>query len=97
MTLPKVLLVNLKRATPIGDGDDTLRTLVKVPRRLNLGALSFEAEQDKLYELIAAISHIGCSTNGHYVAHVRGSEDKRWFRFSDEWTYLSSEFREDQT
>ena len=68
---PRVLLLQLKRWDEFGRAR---RDLVRCSHRLEAG--------DRVYELVAAVSHIGeHAESGHYIAYVRGGD--RWYVAND--------------
>lgn len=86
-TLPKVLMVHLKRFkqlnTVFGDSKDELKcskidSLVDYPEIWPVDSL----EGKKDYKLVSVIQHSGTPGGGHYVANVLGSEGK-WWRADD--------------
>lgn len=84
-TLPRVLLIQLKRFTERSDYMQKINTFVDFPLN-NLDLSKFTTDQQNaLYDLIAVINHSGNVNYGHYTAYARqlNSASNQWFCFND--------------
>lgn len=43
-----------------------------------------------VYELLAVMVQSGSATSGHYYAHIKSMEDRKWYNFNDSRVYESS-------
>jgi len=84
--LPKVLILSLKRFTPMGTRDNT-------PLVYNGEPLSFESvfapestEKSRAtkFKLFATVDHHGSHMGGHYTSQCFSPVWKRWHRYDDE-------------
>lgn len=85
-TLPRVLVVQLKRFTYTRFSRDRLDTAVRFPMHdLDLGPYCVpEAPLEcRMYELCGVSKHIGALGGGHYVAYARSSIDGQWYFYND--------------
>lgn len=91
-TLPPVLSIQLKRFEHnlVSDQFLKIETSVKVPLFLNLtkycehSSLSDndEIDSNKVYQLFAAVCHIGSVNTGHYIVMIKNGNGE-WFKFDD--------------
>jgi ubiquitin C-terminal hydrolase len=85
-TLPKILIVHLKRFKVINYSQKKLNYLINIPYDLSLDFLLKEKTKVKnnvLYNLFAVVVHVGTGNDyGHYWCVVKVSG--RWVRFDDE-------------
>jgi ubiquitin C-terminal hydrolase len=84
--LPRVLILTLKRFTPIGtrdnsnlnyNGDELTFTEIFSPE-------SVEQTKNKAYKLFATVDHHGHHMGGHYTAQCLSPVWKTWHRYDDE-------------
>jgi ubiquitin carboxyl-terminal hydrolase 2/21 len=87
--LPKVLILTLKRFTPLGQKDMT--PLNYDGDALCLGsAFSTESQEEtktKSYNLFATVDHHGSHFGGHYTSQCYNPVAKSWNRYDDEQAY----------
>lgn len=91
-TLPPVLSIQLKRFEHnlISDQFSKIDTPVKIPLFLNMTKYceqsklpnNDEIDSSKIYELFAAVVHIGSVHTGHYIVMTK-SGTGQWFKFDD--------------
>ena len=82
-SLPKVLIITLKRFTP--DGQHKLDDLIDFPlddMDLSKYVCGYNPSQYK-YELYAVCNHIGNTYMGHYTAFVKNAGDE-WIHYNDQ-------------
>lgn len=99
-TLPPVLSIQLKRFEHnlISDQFLKIETSVKVPLFLNLTRYCEQLsladddgiDNNKVYELFAAVCHIGSVHTGHYIVMVKNGNGQ-WFKFDDSIVTLISQ------
>jgi len=84
-SLPKILVVHLKRFSYNSFWRDKLDTLVSVPlRNLDMSDYVINKEQPRpIYNLIAVSNHYGGMGGGHYTAYAKNCKDGRWHSFDD--------------
>ena len=84
--LPKVLILTLKRFTPMGGRDNT--PLVYEGQPINFGGVfaqeSAEPTRSKMYGCFATVDHHGHHMGGHYTAQTLNPVWKKWHRYDDE-------------
>ncbi|CAF2526312.1 unnamed protein product [Rotaria sp. Silwood2] len=86
--LPKVLIVQLKRFNYNRYFRDKIDLLIECPlHSLDLSQFVVNpAEKVKAkYDLIAVSNHMGGLGGGHYTAHAKNSDDKKWHTFDDSY------------
>ncbi|CAH3164466.1 unnamed protein product [Porites evermanni] len=84
-SLPKILVVHLKRFSYNSFWRDKLDTLVNVPLR-NFDMSDYVINKDQprpVYNLIAVSNHYGGMGGGHYTAYAKNCKDGRWYSFDD--------------
>lgn len=85
-SLPKVLIIHLKRFSYSRFWRDKLDTLVEFPvTNLNMGeyVLNGENKDSLLYDLIAVANHYGGLGGGHYTAYAKNRDTGNWHYFDD--------------
>ncbi|XP_078369197.1 ubiquitin carboxyl-terminal hydrolase 4-like [Oculina patagonica] len=84
-SLPKILVVHLKRFSYNSFWRDKLDTLVSFPlRSLDMSDYVINKEQPRpIYKLIAVSNHYGGMGGGHYTAYAKNCRDGRWYSFDD--------------
>ncbi|KAJ9162941.1 hypothetical protein P3X46_022672 [Hevea brasiliensis] len=84
--LPEVLVIHLKRFSYSRSMKHKLETFVNFPIH-DLDLTSYVANknstQRQLYELYALTNHYGGMGSGHYTAHIKLLDEKRWYNFDD--------------
>lgn len=84
--LPKVLIVTLKRFTPMGTKDNAPLKYDGTP--LNLTTVfspeSFEESKQKHYNCFATVDHHGHHMGGHYTAQALSPVWHKWHLYDDE-------------
>jgi len=86
--LPKVLIVQLKRFNYNRYFRDKIDLFIDCPLRdLDLSQFVLNpAEKSKAkYDLIAVSNHMGGLGGGHYTAHAKNINDRKWHTFDDSW------------
>ena len=80
-SLPKILVVHIKRWCPTGHKD---QRLVDAPSTLNMSKYvrGYKAESF-VYDLYAVCNHSGVSMGGHYTASVKPYGQHEWYEFND--------------
>jgi len=84
-SLPKILVVHLKRFSYNSLWRDKLDTFVNVPlRKLDMSQYVINKDQPPpIYDLIAVSNHYGGMGGGHYTAYAKNVKDERWYSFDD--------------
>jgi len=86
-SLPKVLIIHLKRFSYSRFWRDKLDTMVDYPiTGLNMGSFVINPSSksdDKLYDLCAVANHYGGLGGGHYTAYGKNRETNTWHYFDD--------------
>lgn len=85
-SLPKVLIIHLKRFSYSRFWRDKLDTLVDFPiTNLDMGEylLHNPNNESKLYDLIAVANHYGGLGGGHYTAYGKNIHTNSWHYFDD--------------
>jgi ubiquitin C-terminal hydrolase len=87
--LPKVLLITLKRFTPMGTRDNTPFDYDGSPICLDefFSPESQEQTRKKSYKLFATVDHHGNHMGGHYNAQCYTPIWNQWHRYDDESVY----------
>jgi ubiquitin C-terminal hydrolase len=97
-----VLFLHLKRFTYGSFGPIKLNTRVSFPiRDLDVALLAPAADSPLAaalgssalprYDLYAVAHHSGSASGGHYTAHCRSVDGRKWFLFNDSRVTLSDE------
>lgn len=85
-TLPRILIVHLKRFKVINYSQKKLNYFINIPNDINLDFLLKEKQKYKnntLYNLFAVVVHVGTGNEyGHYYCVVKISG--KWVKFDDE-------------
>lgn len=84
-SLPKILVVHLKRFSYNSFWRDKLDTLVSFPLR-NFDMSEYVINKDQpgpIYNLIAVSNHYGGMGGGHYTAYAKNCKDSQWYSFDD--------------
>ncbi|XP_016048216.1 ubiquitin carboxyl-terminal hydrolase 4 isoform X2 [Erinaceus europaeus] len=92
-SLPKVLVVHLKRFSYNRYWRDKLDTVVEFPvRALNMSEFVCDASaRPYVYDLIAVSNHYGAMGVGHYTAYAKNRLNGKWYYFDDSNVSLASE------
>ncbi|RWS04954.1 ubiquitin carboxyl-terminal hydrolase 15-like protein [Dinothrombium tinctorium] len=93
-SLPKVLIIHLKRFSYSKFCRDKLDTFVDFPvNDLNMGEyiINNPNNEPKLYDLIAVANHYGGLGGGHYTAYAKNRETEHWHYFDDSNVSLAPE------
>lgn len=87
--LPKVLILTLKRFTPMGTRENEPLKYDGEPLILSefFSKESREPTKDKTYTLFSTIDHHGHHMGGHYTSQAISPIWKTWHRFDDENVY----------
>ncbi|CAM8927558.1 unnamed protein product [Rhodiola kirilowii] len=84
--LPDVLVIHLKRFSYSRSTKHKLETFVNFPI-YNFDLTNYVAYKNsphkQLYELYALTNHYGGMGSGHYTAHIKLLDEKRWYNFDD--------------
>lgn len=83
---PQVLVIHLKRFSPMERFRGKLNTLVEFPLEgLDLTPYAAEAQSGPAprYNLYAVSEHSGTPYSGHYTAHCKNPVDGRWHEYND--------------
>eukprot|EP00049_Salpingoeca_infusionum_P003985 m.73420 g.73420 ORF g.73420 m.73420 type:complete len:644 (-) comp12367_c3_seq1:206-2137(-) len=86
-TLPKVLVLHLKRFDFSGTVGRKLHTRIQPPQRLTM---SSEQDGPLDYKLVGVVEHSGSLNGGHYYAHCRHPVSGRWFDCNDSYVSPST-------
>ncbi|CAF4599757.1 unnamed protein product [Rotaria socialis] len=94
-TLPKVLILQLKRFTNDLWNNVKIQTLVEFPVDSPLDLDRFipvtNNQENALYNLVAVSSHSGNLTSGHYTTYAKNFLTKNWLHFNDEYVCKADE------
>nr|XP_023415999.1 ubiquitin carboxyl-terminal hydrolase 4 isoform X2 [Cavia porcellus] len=92
-SLPKILVVHLKRFSYNRYWRDKLDTVVEFPvRALNMSEFVCDpSAQPYVYDLIAVSNHYGAMGVGHYTAYAKNKFSGKWYYFDDSNVSLASE------
>ncbi|XP_067854552.1 ubiquitin carboxyl-terminal hydrolase 4 isoform X1 [Heptranchias perlo] len=84
-SLPKILVVHLKRFSYNRYWRDKLDTLVEFPiRDLNMSEFVYNPKAGPcIYDLVAVSNHYGGMGGGHYTAYAKNKIDGQWYYFDD--------------
>lgn len=85
-SLPKVLIIHLKRFSYSRFWRDKLDTLVDFPVTgldMSTYVISDREGQEFVYDLIAVANHYGGLGGGHYTAYAKNRETRQWHYFDD--------------
>uniref|UniRef100_A0A8C1C617 Ubiquitin carboxyl-terminal hydrolase n=2 Tax=Cyprinus carpio TaxID=7962 RepID=A0A8C1C617_CYPCA len=84
-SLPRILVVHLKRFSYNRCWRDKLDTVVDFPiRDLNMSEFVCDPKADPyVYDLIAVSNHYGGMGGGHYTAYGKNKVDGKWYYFDD--------------
>ncbi|XP_076254184.1 uncharacterized protein LOC143192615 isoform X2 [Rhynchophorus ferrugineus] len=83
---PQVLVIHLKRFSPLERYRGKLNTLVEFPLEgLDLSQFAAEPQSgpSPRYNLYAVSEHSGTPYSGHYTAHCKNPLDNRWHEYND--------------
>ncbi|KAJ3009024.1 Ubiquitin carboxyl-terminal hydrolase 21 [Thoreauomyces humboldtii] len=81
--VPEVLVLHLKRFTYTPHPTKLLTSVRLPPTSLSLSSISTPTAPAAKYTLFAVSNHMGGLDGGHYVAHVKNVDDRRWYRKND--------------
>ncbi|XP_004676230.1 PREDICTED: ubiquitin carboxyl-terminal hydrolase 4 [Condylura cristata] len=92
-SLPRILVVHLKRFSYSRYWRDKLDTVVEFPvRALNMSEFVCDpSARPYVYDLIAVSNHYGAMGVGHYTAHAKNKLNGKWYYFDDSNVSLASE------
>uniref|UniRef100_A0A673I0D6 Ubiquitin carboxyl-terminal hydrolase n=1 Tax=Sinocyclocheilus rhinocerous TaxID=307959 RepID=A0A673I0D6_9TELE len=92
-SLPRILVVHLKRFSYNRCWRDKLDTVVDFPiRDLNMSEFVCDPKADPyVYDLIAVSNHYGGMGGGHYTAYSKNKMDGKWYYFDDSSVSSSTE------
>ncbi|XP_004625148.1 ubiquitin carboxyl-terminal hydrolase 4 isoform X2 [Octodon degus] len=92
-SLPKILVVHLKRFSYNRYWRDKLDTIVEFPvRALNMSEFVCDpSARPYMYDLIAVSNHYGAMGVGHYTAYAKNKFSGKWYYFDDSSVSLASE------
>ncbi|XP_008497301.2 ubiquitin carboxyl-terminal hydrolase 4 isoform X1 [Calypte anna] len=92
-SLPRILVVHLKRFSYSRYWRDKLDTVVEFPiRGLNMSEFVCDPRAGSyVYDLIAVSNHYGAMGVGHYTAYAKNKVNDRWYCFDDSSVSLASE------
>nr|XP_006117683.1 ubiquitin carboxyl-terminal hydrolase 4 isoform X2 [Pelodiscus sinensis] len=92
-SLPRILVVHLKRFSYNRYWRDKLDTVVEFPiRDLSMSPFVCDPTADPyVYDLIAVSNHYGAMGVGHYTAYAKNDVNGRWYYFDDSSVSLASE------
>uniref|UniRef100_A0A3P9KCG4 Ubiquitin carboxyl-terminal hydrolase n=1 Tax=Oryzias latipes TaxID=8090 RepID=A0A3P9KCG4_ORYLA len=84
-SLPRILVVHLKRFSYNRCWRDKLDTVVDFPiRDLNMSEFVCDPKASPyIYDLIAVSNHYGGMGGGHYTAYAKNKLDGKWYYFDD--------------
>ncbi|KAI5712666.1 ubiquitin carboxyl-terminal hydrolase 15-like [Diaphorina citri] len=84
-SVPKVLIIHLKRFHYSRYRRDKIETLVEFPvHDLDISKIVInKSEQLKKYDLVGVCNHYGTLGGGHYTAYAKNDIDKNWYLFDD--------------
>ncbi|KAM5153966.1 ubiquitin carboxyl-terminal hydrolase 4 isoform 2-T2 [Callospermophilus lateralis] len=92
-SLPKILVVHLKRFSYNRYWRDKLDTVVEFPvRALNMSEFVCDlSARPYVYDLIAVSNHYGAMGVGHYTAYAKNKLNGKWYYFDDSNVSQASE------
>uniref|UniRef100_A0A8B9BPJ5 Ubiquitin carboxyl-terminal hydrolase n=1 Tax=Anser brachyrhynchus TaxID=132585 RepID=A0A8B9BPJ5_9AVES len=92
-SLPKILVVHLKRFSYSRYWRDKLDTVVEFPiRGLNMSEFVCDPRRGSyVYDLIAVSNHYGAMGVGHYTAYAKNKVNDKWYYFDDSSVSVASE------
>uniref|UniRef100_A0AAR2JCP7 Ubiquitin carboxyl-terminal hydrolase n=1 Tax=Pygocentrus nattereri TaxID=42514 RepID=A0AAR2JCP7_PYGNA len=92
-SLPRVLVVHLKRFSYNRCWRDKLDTVVDFPiRDLNMSEFVCDPKAGPyIYDLVAVSNHYGGMGGGHYTAYAKNKTDGKWYYFDDSSVSSASE------
>ncbi|XP_074054032.1 ubiquitin carboxyl-terminal hydrolase 4 isoform X2 [Macrotis lagotis] len=92
-SLPKILVVHLKRFSYNRYWRDKLDTVVEFPiRDLHMSEFVCDpAAGPYVYDLVAVSNHYGAMGVGHYTAYAKNKLNGKWYYFDDSNVSLASE------
>uniref|UniRef100_A0A8B9T127 Ubiquitin carboxyl-terminal hydrolase n=1 Tax=Anas platyrhynchos TaxID=8839 RepID=A0A8B9T127_ANAPL len=92
-SLPKILVVHLKRFSYSRYWRDKLDTVVEFPiRGLNMSEFVCDPRRGSyIYDLIAVSNHYGAMGVGHYTAYAKNKVNDKWYYFDDSSVSAASE------
>ncbi|XP_075893390.1 ubiquitin carboxyl-terminal hydrolase 4 [Nelusetta ayraudi] len=92
-SLPRILVVHLKRFSYNRCWRDKLDTVVDFPiRDLNMSEFVCDPKAGPyVYDLIAVSNHYGGMGGGHYTAYGKNKVEKKWYYFDDSSVSSASE------
>uniref|UniRef100_A0AAX7TMT7 Ubiquitin carboxyl-terminal hydrolase n=1 Tax=Astatotilapia calliptera TaxID=8154 RepID=A0AAX7TMT7_ASTCA len=82
-SLPRILVVHLKRFSYNRCWRDKLDTVVDFPIRYLLSWQNPQLAGPYVYDLIAVSNHYGGMGGGHYTAYGKNKVDGKWYYFDD--------------
>jgi ubiquitin carboxyl-terminal hydrolase 4/11/15 len=86
-SVPRVLVVHLKRVVTSGYHTRKLETIVDYPNELDMSRFVVGPQKNSpvIYQLYAVSEHMGSLGGGHYTAHalVQDNGKSQWFDFND--------------
>ena len=85
-SLPKILIITLKRFETVGRNIHRINDLVEFPlTNLDLSQYVEGYRANKyIYNLYAVCNHIGGPSGGHYTAYVKNEAANKWIHYNDE-------------
>ncbi|KAM6062121.1 ubiquitin carboxyl-terminal hydrolase 4 isoform 5-T5 [Chlamydotis macqueenii] len=92
-SLPRILVVHLKRFSYSRYWRDKLDTVVEFPiRGLNMSEFVCDPTAGSyVYDLIAVSNHYGAMGVGHYTAYAKNKVNGKWYYFDDSSVSVASE------
>uniref|UniRef100_A0A8C4W8D7 Ubiquitin carboxyl-terminal hydrolase n=1 Tax=Gopherus evgoodei TaxID=1825980 RepID=A0A8C4W8D7_9SAUR len=92
-SLPRILVVHLKRFSYSRYWRDKLDTVVEFPiRDLSMSEFVCDPAADPyVYDLIAVSNHYGAMGVGHYTAYAKNKVNGKWYYFDDSSVSVASE------
>ncbi|XP_007253331.3 ubiquitin carboxyl-terminal hydrolase 4 [Astyanax mexicanus] len=92
-SLPRILVVHLKRFSYNRCWRDKLDTIVDFPiRDLNMSEFVCDPKAAPyVYDLVAVSNHYGGMGGGHYTAYAKNKVDGKWYYFDDSSVSSASE------
>ncbi|XP_036426871.1 ubiquitin carboxyl-terminal hydrolase 4 [Colossoma macropomum] len=92
-SLPRILVVHLKRFSYNRCWRDKLDTVVDFPiRDLNMSEFVCDPKAGPyIYDLVAVSNHYGGMGGGHYTAYAKNKTDGKWYYFDDSSVSSASE------
>uniref|UniRef100_A0A8C0U2K4 Ubiquitin carboxyl-terminal hydrolase n=1 Tax=Cyanistes caeruleus TaxID=156563 RepID=A0A8C0U2K4_CYACU len=92
-SLPRILVVHLKRFSYSRYWRDKLDTVVEFPiRGLNMSEFVCDPRAGSyVYDLIAVSNHYGAMGVGHYAAYAKNKVNDKWYYFDDSSVSVASE------